>query len=166
MLGPVQCNVVSNTATTITCDLVTSAVSGNWIVTVTSPNGLIPNEITTQLSIPVSVSSISPNSLINYLGGDLLTITGSNFGLDASVISITFDDATECVVQSVSITTITCYTNRFTSNPSSTQQVTVVINSASDNSLSVTMVSSVASGITMSPTSVSPILKTDLTVTL
>ncbi len=164
--GPVLCNVVTNTVTEITCDLETNAVSGNWIVVVSSPNGLIPNSITTELSVPVSTSSISPNSQINFLGGDLITITGDNFGTDASVISITFTDATECVIKSVSMDTITCITKRFTSSPPSTSQVTVEINSVSDSSLTVNMVTSLPQGISMSPTSVSPVLKTDLTITL
>lgn len=164
-LGPVLCNVISNTATSITCDLETSAVSGDWIVTVTSPNGLINNEITTSISIPVSVSSISPNTQVNYLGGDLLTITGDNFGFNASAVSVTFGDSTMCVIQSVSMTSITCILDRF-GTASSSAQVTVAINTVSDNSLSVSMVSSLPSGVSMSPSSVSPVLKTDLTITL
>lgn len=85
-LGPVKCNVVTATASILTCDLETHAVSGSWIVVVTSPNGLIPNNIAETLTIPVSVSSVTPNQSINYLGGDVLAIFGDNFGFDASAI--------------------------------------------------------------------------------
>jgi hypothetical protein len=146
-LGPVRCIVTSNTDTSISCDLETNAVSGSWIVTVTSTNGLIPNEITTELLVPVAATSVSPNTSINYLGGDVLTILGDNFGTDASVVTITFDDATKCVLLTVSMDTITCMPDRFTASYQSSTQVTIAVNTVSDSSLSVSMVTDLPSGI-------------------
>jgi hypothetical protein len=108
---------------------------------------LIPNEITTELLVPVAATSVSPNTSINYLGGDVLTISGDNFGTDASVVTVTFDDATKCVLLTVSMDTITCMPNRFTTNYQSSTQVTIAINAVSDSSLSVSMVSDLPSGI-------------------
>jgi hypothetical protein len=51
---------------------------------------LTGNEITVPISIPVNAASITPNTDINFLGGDILTIAGDNFGNDASVIQVVF----------------------------------------------------------------------------
>jgi hypothetical protein len=51
---------------------------------------LIPNEIYDDIVVPVSVSAISPATDINFMGGSEMTITGDNFGYDASAITVTY----------------------------------------------------------------------------
>ena len=56
--------------------------------------------------------------------------------------------------------------DRFTSSRQSTTQLTLVINGVSDASLSVQMVESLPTALLIQPASVSPVLKSDLTITL
>jgi len=51
--------------------------------------------------VPVQADSISPNTDINFLGGDELTITGDSFGWDTEVVSVNFEHGTICDVKSV-----------------------------------------------------------------
>lgn len=77
----------------------------------------------------------------------MLTISGDNFGTDASVVTVTFDDTTKCVLLTISMDTITCMPDRFTTNYQSSTQVTIAVNAVSDSSLSVSMVSDLPSGV-------------------
>lgn len=48
--------------------------------------------------MPVVLNSVSPAADVSYLGGDEITITGDHFGYNPSVITVTYDDGTECEV--------------------------------------------------------------------
>ena len=131
-LGPVECIPSSSSATEIVCELEHQAVTGSWIVEVHTAMGIIPNVITFNIIISASVSAVSPNAEINFLGGDLLTIDGDNFGYDASVIDVEFGDGTTCNVLAAQMTFIECEANRWTATATTTQKVTVTINSVQD----------------------------------
>lgn len=166
-LGPISCTQTSVSETEIKCTLDDTRVSGEWIAVLVSDSGLIPNEISTAISIVASVSSISPSTDINFLGGTEMTITGDSFGYDTSVISVTYVDGTECVVSAVDMTSITCVNSRFTSDADETQTLTVSINNAVDSStLSVTLKTTIDATLELNPSSVSPVLKTEITIYL
>lgn len=112
------------------------------------------------------MTSVSPTTDLNYLGGDILTITGSNFGTDISKVSVTTTDATICNVTSVSSSSITCEKAAFSTVTTDAQNLNVVVNSVTDSSLTVTQVASVPVPSNLSPQSVSPVLKTTIVVTL
>lgn len=127
---------------------------------------MIPNAIETVITVPASVSSIEPSADINYLGGDTMTITGDNFGYDPSGITITYDDGTICDVLTAQMTVITCENRRFTRGASSVQAVNVNINGVEDTSLTFTLLAQAESSIRMVPSSVSPVLKSEIVVYL
>lgn len=164
--GPVICIPSSLTGTEIVCDLETKPVSGNWIVEINTASGILPNTISTEISIATSVSAINPNVEVNFLGGDILVIDGDNFGFDTKVISVTFADLTTCKVLSVDMTTIECEANRWSSGHAQDQAVTVSVNGVEDSSLAIVLTQSAESTLSMTPTSVSPVLKTEITIFL
>ena len=125
------------------CDLETKPVSGNWIVEINTASGILPNTISTEISIATSVSAINPNVEVNFLGGDILVIDGDNFGFDTKVISVTFADLTSCKVLSVDMTTIECEANRWSSGHAQDQAVTVSVNGVEDSSLAIVLSQSV-----------------------
>jgi len=127
--------------------------------------GLIPNSAPTT-NVALTVSSVSPSTGLNYLGGDSLTISGSNFGTDISKVSVTTTDTSICNVTSVSSSTIVCSKSAFSTVTTSAQNLNVVVNSVTDSSLTVTQVSSVPIPSNLSPSSVSPVLKTTIVMTL
>ena len=73
--GTVECAASTATATNIDCTLADIPVAGIQTVQVTTVNGLIPVDPSfspTQESL--LVTSVTPNTNVNYLGGDLLVI--------------------------------------------------------------------------------------------
>lgn len=164
--GPTRCSEVSYDASQITCALDDTRVTGEWIADILTVYGLTPNEIATSITIPVSADAVSPSVDVNYLGGDEMIITGDSFGYDIDVISVTYSDGTICDVTSVDMTILSCYNRRFTSGASQTQDVTITINGVSATPLSVTLLAQAEVSLTMDPSSVSPVLKTEVTVYL
>jgi hypothetical protein len=115
------------------CDLETVAVTGNWIVKVNTADGNLYTSITNEIAIASDITSVEPNTDINFLGGDLLTITGDSFGYDITVISVTFTDGTICTVLSADMTEITCEPERWTDEADSDQTLTITINDVEDS---------------------------------
>ena len=68
-------------------------------------------------SVDLVVNSITPSTDLNPMGEDDITIDGSGFAsrtdLDASVISLTFDDGSICKLLSSTATQMVCRTSRF-----------------------------------------------------
>lgn len=171
-VGPVGCNPSSVAENQIVCNLNGTKVSGNWLAQIRTNKGLVPTQVSDadRINIAVDSTGISKtnnNESFNYLGGDTVVITGNNFGTDASVINVTYADGTVCDVQSVTMTAITCKTRRFTDNQQgTTQAVTVLINTVSQSSQSATLISQAKRGVSMTPASASPVLKSNLTIQL
>jgi hypothetical protein len=115
------------------------------------------------------VTGISPNTGLNQLGGDTLTITGTGFDQILDNTSVVFSDSTVCTVLTTSATQITCFIEGFdqtTLNTGSAYTVTVTVNSVVDSTQSVQLLTTKQNGLSISPNSVSPVLATNLTVTL
>lgn len=164
--GPITCTTSSVTETEIQCKLDDTRVAGEWTAVVQTTQGLLPNEIETPISVGLSVSDASPSTDVNFLGGDVMTITGDNFGYDTSVVSVTYTDGTECLVTSVDMTTITCTNDRFTTDVEETQTITVSVNSVEDSTVTVALKTTMESTLAMVPSSVSPVLKTEIYIYL
>lgn len=118
--GPTRCTETSNDGSTITCTLDDTRISGEWIVDILTVHGLTPTTVTTNITVPISVTSIEPNVDVNYLGGTVMTIVGDSFGYDPSVVSVTYEDGTSCDILTVSMTKITCKNRRFTAGATQT----------------------------------------------
>lgn len=117
--------------------------------------------------MPVSVSAISPATEVNFMGGSEMTITGDNFGYDASVITATYQDGTVCTVTSASMTSFTCTNARFSDDAvGTTLAVTVTVNGETDSSLSATMATGTVETLRLEPSSASPVLATEIYVFL
>jgi hypothetical protein len=116
--GPVLCitDYVQSTNTSVVCDLADTITSGDWVVVYLSEHGFIPNEIITTIDVPVNVTAVSPSTDVNFLGGDVMTITGTSFGYDVSNITAVWSDGTVCTVTSALMDSITCTNGRFTSS--------------------------------------------------
>jgi hypothetical protein len=129
--------------TEINCTLNDTRVSGNWIVSILTQEGITPNTIATNISIPVNATAVTPTTDINYLGGDLMNITGDNFGYNISAISVVYADGTVCNVTEANMTWFTCRNSRFTTGAASSQGMTVTVNELTSTALNVTLISAV-----------------------
>ena len=73
----------------------------------TDLSGLIPVDASVaKINVSLTVSSISPSTDLNQLGGDILTLSGSGFDTIADNTSITFSDGTSCDITSTMSSTI------------------------------------------------------------
>lgn len=166
-LGPITCTVMSATDTELICTLDNTAVGGSWIAIVHSSKGLLPNEITDAIEISFSVTEATPATDVNFLGGDVMTINGDGFGFDASAVTVVYADGTACSVTAVDMTAITCTNQRFTSDGDTTQAITVTVNGVElVTEVTVDLKTTLESTLGCSPSSVSPVLKTEVDIFL
>lgn len=84
--GPVDCEITSSSDSQIDCNLAQDAVAGEWIAVLNTPFGEAFTTISPPEIVVPEVDSVLPSTEINYLGGDLLLISGNRFGSDASVV--------------------------------------------------------------------------------
>lgn len=169
-LGDVGCGPTTGTTTQITCTLTTGAAAGTYAkVDVLSAEGLVPVDAgVASITVNLSGLGIFPNTLLNQNGGDEITIQGMGLPQNIEQIDITFSDNTKCTVTSTSSTEAKCITDGFdqatidTVNPYS---VNIQVNSETDSANVVTLSSEVERLVSISPDSVSPVLKQDLTIT-
>lgn len=165
-----ECSSVTATDTEITCTLGTGAAAGSWNVKVSDANGLTPlHADVVAIDVALSVDTITPYTDLNQLGGDILTITGTGFDLVTSSTDITFSDGTGCLILTSTDTEMTCEVDGFDTAALDTEtpySVTITVNGVEDTSQTVTLLDSKQSGTTISPSSVSPVLAVELTVTL
>ena len=90
------CVTQTLTSTEITCILNEVGEEGTFNVVVKAyGEERIPGAI--NVITPFEATSVSPNSDIDVLGGDILTITGRGFPDDIEDISVTLSDGTICV---------------------------------------------------------------------
>jgi len=170
IIGNTECGTVTASATSITCTLSVLPAAGAWNVEVYDPSGLVPvKSDVAKINVALVVTSVSPATALNQLGGDVLTITGTGFDKDMSKVGIAFSDTTKCDVQSASPTEIKCLVAGFDKtkiNSSTPYAATVTVNTVNNADKSVGIKETFQKGQTISPTSVSPVLHSVLTVTL
>ena len=99
----------------------------------------------------------------------MLTIAGTGFDKDMTKVSVAFSDTTKCTVQTSSATQITCLIDGFDKtalNTATPYATTVTVNTINNADQSVNILGTKQNASGLSPTSVSPVLATVLTVTL
>ena len=100
-LGNAKCGTVTASATEITCTLAVYPAAGSWDVRVYEPKGLVPIKAdTAKITVALVVNSITPNTDLNQLGGDVLTIAGRGFDAVTAATTITFKDNSKCDIVS------------------------------------------------------------------
>ena len=101
-------------------------------------SGLVPIDASVaKINVGLSVTSISPSTGLNQLGGDILTISGTGFDTAADNTQVTFSDGTSCEIVSTMSTSLECVVSGFDSatlNTSTPYTVTVSVNSVTDSS--------------------------------
>lgn len=91
-----RCTISSASATSLTCTLDYEPVCGDHLPKLVAVQGLVNNSAAlTAETITCTISSVVPTTELNLLGGDNLTISGTQFpwNLETSVVDISFDDA-------------------------------------------------------------------------
>ena len=163
-----ECGTVTASSTSITCTLITSASAGSWDVQVTDASGLIPvDTATAKIDVSLTISNIDPSLDLNQLGGDILLMTGTGFDVLTSNTVVSFSDGSTCEVTSSSPTQLECVVSGFVTDmidSTTPYTATVSVNSVTDSTQSVSILSTKKSGLSVSPSSVSPVLSTIITV--
>jgi hypothetical protein len=93
----------TSTHTQLECVLADEPTCGEWIPEIYSAHGLIPTDPSTaKIKVDCTVTAITPNVDLNVLGGDNLTISGTNFPkfVADNTVDIGFDnsESTKCVL--------------------------------------------------------------------
>jgi len=166
-----ECGTITSSSTTsITCTLSHGAAAGSWYVQLTDASGLAPiSTAVSAINIALSISSVSPSTGLNQLGGDLITFTGTGFDTTLDSTSIAFSDGTTCTATATSDTSLTCEVDGFNASTLDTVNPytsTVTVNGVANSSQSVTLLSTKQSGVSVAPSSVSPVLATQLVISL
>jgi hypothetical protein len=174
--------------TTLTCTLEKEPTCGSHTPELVSTLGKIPNDgsiVATVISC--TILSASPLTGLNLLGGDNITVTGTNFphhidlvdtttsrrrlAASTSSLTLSFSDSaqTKCIPQTSTTTEIVCLTDKFdaTAVAGATLSLSVDVNSqAVANTLDFVARTAFVTATTITPSSASPVLKTQLTVAL
>ncbi|KAK3879633.1 hypothetical protein Pcinc_015818 [Petrolisthes cinctipes] len=113
-VGGAVCQVVASMYSEVKC-IVPPGTSGTVSVSVeyNGKTATLSNAFTYDSSLSASLTSVSPTSL-SALGGEELTITGSNFGSDVGSVTLEGETDVPCNVSSWSDTSITCTTPTLT----------------------------------------------------
>lgn len=165
----------TRTETNIDCTLDRAPVCGDYTPILLTYLGIIPNAgtVATQ-SVSCSIASAHPTTALNLIGADNITITGTNFpwDLSTSTVAISFGNAlaTVCTPKLSLSTELVCLTEAFDATADANGvdiPITVTINGQTvTNTLLFAMKPSVKSGMSLTPSSVSPVLKTNVTIQL
>lgn len=170
-----QCTVdAASSATQIKCKLDIRHTCGNFKPALASKFGLIPIANTvTDIKIDCTMTAASPNTELNVLGGDIITFTGTNFPHQVANndIKIAFANtaATKCTPTASNSVSLSCETQAFdkATDLSKTFTLTMEINgvavTVSQNFQMKTINKIIQS---MSPNSVSPVLRTQIVLKL
>lgn len=102
----------------LTCTLDHEPVCGDWLPMLVANEGLVNSSSgLNPETITCTVSSVVPTTQLNLLGGDNLTISGTQlpWNMKRSDLQITFNDAqeTKCVPQESTSTSLVCLTEPF-----------------------------------------------------
>jgi len=131
---------------------------------VTDEFGVIPIDSAVALiQVPLTVTNVSPSIDLNPYGGTFLTISGTALPqslTEGSACEVTFSDGSKCEIVALSGTAIRCMTSGFIAGTSSAS-LTVVVNGVSVTySTSLTVRTTASKIFSITPDSVSPVLKT------
>ena len=83
------CTINDKTATTITCTFTEALVAGSWNARVATALGGTPLAAgVSPIDVALVITSISPNTDLNYFGGGVLTISGEGFPANMDEVSV------------------------------------------------------------------------------
>ena len=135
-------DAATSTSTKIECTLKDAPVCGIWKPDVIGNLGRIPNSVDlVGIQVNCTVTDIQPDTLLNVLGADNLTITGTNFPryLEDNTVDIEFSNtpATKCVAQRSNSTHLICLTKSFNKTAAIGQSwsIKLVINNVTQTTL-------------------------------
>lgn len=87
------CTINEKTALKVKCTLAIKPVAGDWHVEVRDSEGRAKTDANlAKISVPLTVSAVSPNKDINFNGGTILTLTGTGFPTEVKKATVTLDD--------------------------------------------------------------------------
>ena len=124
---------------------------------------------TAKVAVALVVDSITPNTGLNQLGGDVLTFAGKGFDSDFTNTEIKFKDNSKCTITSATDKQLKCTVAGFDlksldlANPYKT---TVTVNKKTNDAKTVALKSTKQDGVSVTPNSVNPILPTLVKVKL
>ena len=172
--GGVTCASPTLGATEISCTLPSAPRGGAHKAEVRDGKGLIPYKSgVADITISVTVTKVEP-SAANALGGDVLTITGTGFPTDKSVVTVDFDDGTGCTVLTATATQLTCEVVKMSNTNGTARKLTVSVKNTryqtrrrnmfaivptTSSTTDVTQVSGLPTVTAIDKSNVSPILK-------
>jgi hypothetical protein len=115
------------------CELADAPTCGEWHPEIYSDHGLIPTDLAaTKIKVDCTVTAITPKTDLNVLGGDNLTISGTNFPkfVADNTVEIGFSNSgsTKCVLQSSKSTEMICLTKSFDKVSNLDEEFTMIIN--------------------------------------
>lgn len=113
-----KCTISAISNESLTCTLDYEPVCGDHLPSLYSIYGLVNNSVNlTDETITCTVTSVVPTTQLNLLGGDNLTISGTQFpwNIETSTVDVKFTDnqTTSCVPQWSTSTTLVCLTSAF-----------------------------------------------------
>ena len=113
-----KCTISAISNESLTCTLDYEPVCGDHLPQLYSIYGLANNSVNlTEETITCTATSVVPTTQLNLLGGDNLTISGTQFpwNIERSTVDIKFTDTQEtlCTPQWSTSTTLVCLTHEF-----------------------------------------------------
>jgi hypothetical protein len=136
---------------------------------VTDLLGLIPLDSSVpHITVPFTITGVSPSVNLNPFGGTILTLTGSGLPhsfQEGNSLQVSFTDGTQCEVVAVSATSIRCVTGTFTAGLTTTT-VIVTVNGVVNNNKSINLRIDPSRVSLVEPSTLSPVLKTVVTITV
>lgn len=163
-------STITSDGSTLTCTLEYYPAAGDHDEIVVGANGIVPKGLgVAPITVGLAVSSVTPSSNLNQVGGDHLVLIGDGFPITEETISITFSDGTPCNIISVTDSEVQCQVDGFdvtTIDATNGYTMTVDVNGVVDSSQTVQIEGIRLNTLSVSPSSVSPILKTWVTISL
>ena len=120
------------------------------------------------ITVPFTITGVSPSVNLNPFGGTILTLTGSGLPhsfQEGNNLQVSFTDGTQCEVVAVSATSIRCVTGTFTTGLTTTT-VIVSVNGVVNNDKSINLRIDPSRVSLVEPSTLSPVLKSVVTITI
>lgn len=140
-VGGTKCGTpTKKTATEIVCKLPSTLSAGNWDATIQTASGSVPIKAgVAKIVAPLTVTSVTPNTNLNQMGGDVLTIAGTGFdAVTMASNTVALTDGTKCPVSAATAIEIKCTTEKLVKTSpadiAKANPVIVTVNKITNNS--------------------------------
>ncbi len=151
-LNNAYCDITNMVATEseITCTLTSLPAAGSWNIEVFDLKGLIPVDPSTALiEVDLVIDSVTPNTQLNQLGGDILHLIGTGFDQNFENTELLFPDGTTCDIFKAGDTYAKCVVAGFDPtalDTSNAYTITATVNSKTNSDHSVMILDTKQSG--------------------